>query len=134
MNRLVLVLLFAALFYVLPGEAYCQKKAGGPPPWAPAHGYRAKTRHIYFPEHNFYFDMQQGVYIYLDGGSWGVSASLPTVFGKINLRTSTQIELDLLGDKPQAYNADHKGKYKPKKGPKGKEAGPGKGKGRHKNH
>ena len=27
-----------------------------PPRWAPAHGYRAKTRQIYFPEQNFYFD------------------------------------------------------------------------------
>ncbi|EMR01930.1 hypothetical protein [Cesiribacter andamanensis] len=26
----------------LPADALAQGKAGGPPPWAPAHGYRAK--------------------------------------------------------------------------------------------
>ena len=57
----------------------------GPPPWAPAHGYRAKTRHIYFPEQNMYYDLQKGVYIYYDNGNWQVNVNLPTVFGSVNL-------------------------------------------------
>ena len=39
----VLILVF---MLVMPADVFSQ----GPPPWAPAHGYRAKTRHIYFPD------------------------------------------------------------------------------------
>ena len=92
-----------------------QGKKNGPPPWAPAHGYRAKTRHVYFPEHNFYFDVQRGVYIYLKAGSWTVAAEFPTIFSGLNLKTSMQIELDLDTDSPQKFNVDHVTKYKVKK-------------------
>ena len=88
-----------SLLMLAPPEAYCQKK-GGPPPWAPAHGYRAKTRHIYFPDQNFYFDLQQGMYIYLSSGKWIVAAKLPSIFGGLNLTTARQIELDLSTDHP----------------------------------
>lgn len=139
MNRLLLGLLLAGLFYLIPLEAFSQKKGGGPPPWAPAHGYRAKTRHIYFPEHNFYYDVQQGVYIYIDGGNWRIGAKLPSLFGNINLSASSKVELELNTSQPQAYNADHKVKYKANDGPGGKkgkgkdkEKGQGHGKGKHK--
>lgn len=105
----VFILVF---LFIIPQETSAQ----GPPPWAPAHGYRAKTRHIYFPEHNFYFDVQKRCYIYLNNGKWSVSVSIPTPFASINLSKSTQIELDLASDKPYIHNEIHKVKYKkPKK-------------------
>lgn len=87
----------------------------GPPPWAPAHGYRAKTRHVYFPDQNMYYDIQRGNYIYFRNGNWSISTRVPTLFVGVNLGRSTQIELDFYGDRPQRYNYSHKTKYKVKK-------------------
>jgi hypothetical protein len=102
-----------ALFLSMPTEAFSQGRGqGGPPPWAPAHGYRAKTRHIYFPQHNLYFDVQRGVYIFLNGGQWQVGLKLPSLYANLDLRRSTQIELELDNDSPHKFNADHKAKYK----------------------
>jgi len=87
---------------------------GEPPPWAPAHGYRAKTRHIYFPEYNFYFDLQKNVYIYLSEERWQVSLNLPSIYANINLKDSFTVELEIETDTPQIYNVDHIVKYKNK--------------------
>jgi hypothetical protein len=128
-KHILLTVSFLTLLSFLPFDAFSQGKAGGgPPPWAPAHGYRAKTRHVYFPDHNFYFDMQRGMYIYLNNGGWAVSASLPSFFSSVNLRSAVQIELDFSGDSPHRHNNDHRVKYKPKQGKGGQ--GPGKGNGR----
>lgn len=104
----VLILVF---MLVVPTDVFSQ----GPPPWAPAHGYRAKTRHIYFPDQNMYYDIQRGTYIYFNNGKWSVSVKVPSIFVGINLGKSTQIELDFYGDRPQRYNYSHKTKYKVKK-------------------
>ncbi|MBE9577171.1 hypothetical protein [Flavobacterium proteolyticum] len=104
----VLILVF---MLVVPTDVFSQ----GPPPWAPAHGYRAKTRHIYFPDQNMYYDIQRGTYIYFSNGKWSVSVKVPSIFVGINLGRSTQIELDFYGDRPQRYNYSHKTKYKVKK-------------------
>lgn len=131
----VLILVF---MLVVPTDVFSQ----GPPPWAPAHGYRAKTRHIYFPDQNMYYDIQKGVYIYFNNGKWAVSVKVPSLFIGINLGRSTQIELDFYGDSPQRYNYSHKTKYKAKKvkskyyhksnghGNNGKAKGHGKGNGK----
>lgn len=124
----VLILVF---MLVVPTDVFSQ----GPPPWAPAHGYRAKTRHIYFPDQNMYYDIQRGSYIYFTNGAWSISARVPSIFVGINLGRSTQIELDFYGDRPQRYNYSHKTKYKVKKhkvhhhNHKKSNGHPGKGKG-----
>lgn len=87
------------------------KKGGGPPPWAPANGYREKTRHVYFSQYKTYYDIQRGVYIYLNGGTWQVSASIPNFLQSVNLATATQIQLDLSTDTPQTFFEEHKKKY-----------------------
>jgi hypothetical protein len=112
-NKTVTIIgaLILVFMLVMPADVFSQ----GPPPWAPAHGYRAKTRHIYFPDHNFYFDLQKKVYIYVNGGKWQVGIRLPSIFGTINLGKSTQIQLDYFGSYPQYFNNDHKIKYKYKK-------------------
>jgi hypothetical protein len=88
------------------------KKETGPPPWAPAHGYRAKTRYVYFTEQNFYYDNNRGVYIYLSGSNWQVSASIPNPFKNVDLTAAVKIDLDFDADDPQKYNSEHKKKYK----------------------
>lgn len=87
------------------------KKEAGPPPWAPAHGYRAKTRYTYFSEHNFYYDNSRGVYIHLRGKNWEISANIPDAFKNVNLSTAVKVDLNYDADNPQKYNKDHKSKY-----------------------
>ena len=103
-NGILLLLLLLFVTSVI----YSQK----PPKWAPAHGYRAKTRHVYFPEQNMYYDIKKGVYIYLNKGKWEISAKVPLIFTGINLGKSTQIELDFYDDNPHKHNYSHKTKYK----------------------
>lgn len=111
---LFIITLLLNIGFTADGYAQGRSKQGGPPPWAPAHGYRAKTRHIYFPQHNFYFDMQRGIYIYLSGGSWITAVKLPSLFGRVDLTRATQIELDFSDDNPHRYNKDHQAKFKGK--------------------
>lgn len=85
--------------------------AATPPPWAPAHGYRQKTRQIYFPQQNFYYDLNRGVYIYMNGRNWATSVALPTVFRNVNLRFAPQVQMTLHTDRPYVYNQDHRVKY-----------------------
>ncbi len=48
-----------------------------PPPWAPAHGYRAKHRYLYYPDYQVYYAPETQMWFWLDGGSWRFGASLP---------------------------------------------------------
>jgi hypothetical protein len=88
------------------------RKETGPPPWAPAHGYRAKTRYTYFTDQNFYYDNNRGVYIYLRGKNWEVSSKIPDAFKNVNLSAAVKVDLDYAADDPHKYNKDHKNKYK----------------------
>ncbi|MGD9382490.1 MAG: hypothetical protein PVH55_00415, partial [Desulfobacterales bacterium] len=42
-------------------------KKGGPPPHAPAHGYRAKYKYRYYPACSVYYDDYRKLYFYLEG-------------------------------------------------------------------
>lgn len=49
-----------------------------PPPWAPAHGYRAKQHHyVYYPRHEVYYAPSSQLWFWLDGGRWRAGAELP---------------------------------------------------------
>ena len=112
--RGLVVIMILTLVFSLDTFGQGKEKQKGPPPWAPAHGYRAQTRHIYFPEHNFYFDIQKSVYIHMSGENWQVSANLPSILSGVDLKIAVKVELDLDTDTPQKYNSDHKVKYKGK--------------------
>lgn len=99
------VAIFALLFTV-PIET-----TATPPPWAPAHGYRQKTKHIYFPQQNFYYDLHRGVYIYANGKKWVTSVTVPAAYRGVNLRLAPQVQLNVVSNKPYIYNRDHKAKY-----------------------
>jgi len=93
------------------------KKKGGPPPHAPAHGYRAKHQYRYYPCCNVYHEPSRNMYFYMKGGDWAVGASLPN-----NLQSSlgASVNLDMDTDKPYEHNAEHlnqypKNNYKPGK-------------------
>jgi len=144
-NTFTGIAILLTLAFVTPFDSLGQEKSTqkGPPAWAPAHGYRAKTRHIYFPDHNFYFDLQKNQYIYLKGDKWQVDVKLPRLYAGIELKVASKVELELNTDSPQKFNLDHiakntakafdkKVKMKVKKDGqvslKVKKGGPGKGK------
>ncbi|MFD2909074.1 hypothetical protein ACFSX9_10020 [Flavobacterium ardleyense] len=102
-----LVLVF---MLVVPTDAFSQ----GPPPWAKGHSYKTKTRYVYFPDENMYYDMQRKSYIYASNNKWEVRSQVPSVHVGINLGKSTQIELDFNGNAPQRYNTSHRTVYKTK--------------------
>ena len=83
---------------------------GGPPPHAPAHGYRSKYRYYYYPEAYVYFDISRKVYFYLEGDRWRMSASLPHTF---HVRLGQQVTIEMDSDKPYTQFASHKKKYPP---------------------
>lgn len=87
-----------------------KRNGGGPPPHAPAHGYRAKHQYRYYPSSSVYYDTYRKVYFYLEGDNWRMSVSLPQNL-HIQLGESVHIEMD--SDKPYTHYDDHKRKYPP---------------------
>ncbi len=96
-------------------EGFGEKEKGhGPPPWAPAHGYR--RRHIYFPDQKVYYDNTKGVYISMTNGKWEVSAEIPIALKGVDLKVAAKVELDLDNmDNPQSKFEEHLKLYPPKK-------------------
>ena len=102
----------------------------GPPPWAPAHGHRAKHKYYYYPATYIYFDVGRSLYFYLSGDQWRVSASLPVGI-RINVAEYVVLEMD--DDKPYKYHSEVAKRYPPGQQKKldkenDKEKGKGKGK------
>lgn len=101
---------------------------GGPPPWAPAKGYRAKARYTYFPTLGFYFDTRVGVYFFLEAGVWTRRTSLPDRYRNYNWKNYRYEEFDWASNEPWEK---HYGKGKDKaKGSKGNGHGNGNGNGK----
>ena len=84
------------------------KPNGGPPPHAPAHGYRAKHSYNYYPAAQVYFDTSRKVYFYLDRDNWRMSVSLPE---SLSVKLGNHVTIDMDTDKPYAQFLEHKKKY-----------------------
>ena len=91
-------------------NTYKHKKKGGPPPHAPAHGYRAKHSYYYYPASEVYFDSARGMYFYLSGRNWQMSANLPV---DLKLRLGDHVTIQMDSDKPYVKHAEHKSNYPP---------------------
>ena len=103
----------------------------GPPPHAPAHGYRRKYLYRYYPSVFVYFDVNRRVYFYLEGGAWNVGVNLPA---HVHIDAGEAVSLTLETDRPYVDFDAHKAKYPPglakKHGGPPEGVGKGKGKGR----
>jgi hypothetical protein len=102
----------------------------GPPPWAPAHGHRAKHKYYYYPATYIYFDVGRSLYFYYHSDQWRVSASLPVGI-RINVAEYMVLEMD--DDKPYKFHSEVAKRYPPGQQKKldkenDKEKGKGKGK------
>ena len=82
----------------------------GPPPWAPAHGYRAKHHYRYYPSSSVYFDTGRSLYFYYDGRHWEMSVSLPTW---IRIDINDYVSMEMGTDKPYEYHHDVVKRYPP---------------------
>jgi hypothetical protein len=80
------------------------KPKGGPPPWAPAHGYRAK-QHVYFPDYHVFYDPYRGGYSYWNNNTWSFSQVIPAILGSVDLgRARVQLLSDIpLTTRPELY-------------------------------
>jgi hypothetical protein len=85
-------------------------KEPGPPPWAPAHGYRTKHHYYYYPGPGVYYDVDRKIYFYPQGSEWRVSASLPV---GIRLDVHSYTVLDMDADKPYVYHGEVAKRYPP---------------------
>lgn len=93
-----------------------------PPAHAPAHGYRAQHRYVYYPEREIYYAPESSLWFWLDGGDWRFGARLPVGYQQY---TSGGISIELGTDRPYTEHVTVVQKYG--KGPKQK-------KGKHKSH
>ena len=105
-----------------PPRQYGPPHKKGPPPWAPAHGYRAKYRYRYYPSVYVYFDIGRRLYFYLHHGEWRVSAKLPV---GIRVAVDEYVILEMDNDKPYKFHSEVVERYPP-----GHQKQKGKGKGK----
>jgi len=108
-----------------PSEDSHAYKKGGPPPWAPAHGYRAKHKYHYYPSSRVYHEKERGTYFYYKDGEWRVSVSLPSY---IRLDVHDYVTLEMDSDKPYEHDHEVVKRYPPGQLKKKKKKKKGKGK------
>ena len=96
---LLMLLSFGALSLPTPSLAH-------PPPWAPAHGYRAKKHHhaknyryIYYPSSQIYYSPLRGGYYYPYQGGWTYGATVPT-----GIVLGNGVSINLGGPTPYVYH------------------------------
>jgi hypothetical protein len=87
-----------------------QPVPAGPPPHAPAYGYRAKHTYYYYPETQVYYDVGRGVYFYYGDGNWQMSVSLPS---SLSVQLTDHVTIDMDTDRPYIYSEQHREKYPP---------------------
>ena len=83
-----------------------------PPPHAPAWGYRAQHRYLYYPDAYVYFDLEKKIYFYLREGRWYMSPSLPSYY---KVKLDRVVTIEAATDKPYIYFDKHRKKYPSKK-------------------
>jgi hypothetical protein len=111
-GRFAAGLLFVGFIAAVPACVVVHERpsAGLPPPWAPAHGYRAKHVYYYYPGQYVYYDTVRQIYFYQSGGGWASSAALPAGV-RIDVRSYRVLEMD--SDAPYTYHHDVVKRYPP---------------------
>ena len=83
---------------------------GTPPPWGPT-GY-AESRYYYLPDIEAYYDIQNSMYIYNEGGVWVHRGYLPQRYRNYDLYGGYKVVMtDYHGDAPYAHFSEHRMKY-----------------------
>lgn len=73
-----------------------------PPPWAPAHGWRAKHRYVYYPAAEVYYAPASRLWFWLGGDGWQAGVGLPLALQGYVRTGGIRIGLDV--DRPYLRN------------------------------
>jgi hypothetical protein len=73
-----------------------------PPPWAPAHGWRAKHRYVYYPSAEVYYAPETRMWFWIGGDGWQAGVSLPLALQGYVRVGGVNIDLDV--DRPYLRN------------------------------
>jgi hypothetical protein len=104
--------------------------SNGPPPWAPAHGWRSHYNY-YFPDYEIYYHVPTAQFIYFSGSNWIYVSTLPSTYSHINLWTCRKIVVSYYGKDPYIKIDNHRKNYpKANDVSKGKNENPKKSKGK----
>jgi len=79
----------------------------GPPPHAPAYGYRARHRYRYYPANEVYYDTGRRIYFYIEDGAWIADALLPY---QLRMSLGGYETVELYADTPYEYHHKYKSK------------------------
>ncbi len=80
----------------------------GPPPWAPAHGFRRNRVYYYYPGTNVYYRPADRMWIYLDGRDWHVGINLPST---IRVDFDRSVSLTMETSKPYEFHDSIRSRY-----------------------
>ena len=75
-----------------------------PPPWAPAHGWRAHHQYVYYPSAEVYYAPDTRMWFWLGGAGWQAGVSLPAALQGYVQVGGVNISLDV--DRPYLRNAE----------------------------
>ncbi len=92
------------------GGSYPATYTPAPPAHAPAHGRRRQHRYYYYPEAEFYFDIERNMYFFLNSaGRWEFSVYLPLHLRPHLRHRYVEIEMDI--DRPYLRHRIYRRKY-----------------------
>lgn len=92
----------AALVLVGAGLLTTPPVLADPPPWAPAHGWRAKHQYVYYPSAEVYYAPDTRMWFWLGGDGWQAGISLPIALQGYVRAGGVNIALDV--DRPYLRN------------------------------
>ena len=75
--------------------------AKGPPPWAPAHGFRRNRGYYYYPGANVYYRPADRTWFYLEGRDWRFGVGLPTT---VRVDFDRSVSLTMETDRPYEFH------------------------------
>lgn len=76
-------------------------RPSGPPPWAPAHGFRRNHEYYYYPGADVYYRPADRTWFYLDGGDWRFGVSLPA---SAHVDFDRSVSLTMETDRPYQFH------------------------------
>lgn len=81
----------------------------GPPPWAPAHGFRRNRDYYYYPGTNVYYRPADRTWFYLEGQNWRFGVNLPDAV-RVDFGHSVAVVMET--DRPYEFH-EHIRRYYP---------------------
>lgn len=91
-------------------EVIAEPAPKGPPPWAPAHGFRRNRQYYFYPGADVYYRPADRIWFYLEGRDWRIGASLPT---SVRVDFTRSVPLEMETARPFEFHAAVTERYSP---------------------